>query len=90
MAFLTAWFVPILLVGGIFFERKYTNKLRKIFAVGLMVSISFQSYKDTILEIWHALGRRPGEFFTGAGGDSSLFAGGDSSLFAGAGGEGDS
>ena len=50
MAFLTAWFVPILLVGGIFFERKYTNKLRKIFAVGMMVSISFQSYKDTSLE----------------------------------------
>ena len=50
MAFLTAWFAPILLIGGIFFERKYTSKLRKIFAVGTMVSISFQSYKDTSLE----------------------------------------
>ena len=50
MAFLTAWFAPILIIGGIFFERKYTSKLRKIFAVGTMVSISFQSYKDASLE----------------------------------------
>ena len=50
MAFLTSWFAPILLAGGIFFANKYTDKLRKIFAVGTMVSISFQSYKDTSFE----------------------------------------
>ena len=50
MAFLSAWFLPIVLAGGWFFSNKYTNKLRKIFTVASMVSISFQSYKDTSLE----------------------------------------
>ena len=50
MAFLSAWFFPIVLAGGWFFSNKYTNKLRKIFTVASMVSISFQSYKDTSLE----------------------------------------
>ena len=50
MAFLSAWFWPIVIAGGWFFSNKYTNKLRKIFTVASMVSISFQSYKDTSLE----------------------------------------
>ena len=50
MAFLSAWFWPIVLAGGLFFSNKYTNKLRKIFTVASMVSISFQSYKDTSIE----------------------------------------
>ena len=50
MAFLSSWFLPIILAGGWFFSNKYTTKLRKIFTVASMVSISFQSYKDTSLE----------------------------------------
>ena len=50
MAFLSSWFWPIILAGGLFFGNKYTNKLRKIFTVASMVSISFQSYKDTSIE----------------------------------------
>ena len=50
MAFLSSWFLPIILAGGWFFSNKYTKKLRKVFAVASMVSISFQSYKDTSLE----------------------------------------
>jgi len=50
MAFLSSWFWPIILAGGLFFGNKYTNKLRKIFTVASMVSISFQSYKDTNIE----------------------------------------
>lgn len=50
MAFLSSWFLPIILAGGWFFSDKYTKKLRKIFTVASMVSISFQSYKDTSLE----------------------------------------
>jgi len=46
MAFLSSWFLPIILAGGWFFSNKYTKKLRKVFAVALMVSISFQAYKD--------------------------------------------
>lgn len=47
MAFLSSWFLPLILAGGWFFSNKYTKKLRKVFAVASMVSISFQSYKDT-------------------------------------------
>ena len=50
MAFLSAWFWPIILAGGWFFSDKYTTKLRKIFAVASMVSISFQSYNDVDME----------------------------------------
>ena len=50
MAFLSSWFLPIVIAGGWFFSDKYTTKLRKIFTVASMVSISFQSYKDTSLE----------------------------------------
>ena len=50
MAFLSSWFLPIVIAGGWFFSNKYTTKLRKIFTVASMVSISFQSYKDTSLE----------------------------------------
>ena len=50
MAFLSAWFWPIILAGGWFFSSKYTDKLRKIFAVASMVSISFQSYNDVDVE----------------------------------------
>jgi len=50
MAFLSSWFLPIVIAGGWFFSDKYTTKLRKIFTVASMVSISFQSYKDTNLE----------------------------------------
>ena len=50
MAFLSSWFLPIVVAGGWFFSNKYTTKLRKIFTVASMVSISFQSYKDTSLE----------------------------------------
>mgnify|MGYP007063429577 CR=1 FL=1 len=50
MAFLSGWFLPIILAGGWVFSKKYTNKIRKIFAVASMVSISFQSYKDVELE----------------------------------------
>ena len=50
MAFLSSWFLPIVVAGGWFFSNKYTTKLRKIFTVASMVSISFQSYKDTGLE----------------------------------------
>ena len=46
MAFLSSWFLPIILAGGWFFSNKYTKKLRKVFAVASMVSISFQAYKD--------------------------------------------
>ena len=46
MAFLSSWFLPIVLAGGWFFSNKYTKKLRKVFAVASMVSISFQAYKD--------------------------------------------
>jgi len=46
MAFLSSWFLPIILAGGWFFSDKYTKKLRKVFAVASMVSISFQAYKD--------------------------------------------
>lgn len=46
MAFLSSWFLPLLLAGGFLFSRKYTKKLRKVFAVASMVSISFQAYKD--------------------------------------------
>jgi len=46
MAFLSSWFLPIILAGGWFFSNKYTKKLRKVFAVVSMVSISFQAYKD--------------------------------------------
>jgi hypothetical protein len=46
MAFLSSWFLPIVLAGGWFFSDKYTKKLRKVFAVASMVSISFQAYKD--------------------------------------------
>ncbi len=46
MAFLSSWFLPLILAGGWFFSNKYTKKLRKVFAVASMVSISFQSYKD--------------------------------------------
>ena len=46
MAFLSSWFLPIILAGGWFFSNKYTKKLRKAFAVASMVSISFQAYKD--------------------------------------------
>lgn len=46
MAFLSSWFLPIILAGGWFFSNKYTKKLRKVFAVASMVSISFQSYKE--------------------------------------------
>jgi len=45
MAFLSSWFLPIILAGGWFFSNKYTKKLRKVFAVASMVSISFQAYK---------------------------------------------
>ena len=50
MAFLSSWFFPIVLAGGWFFSDKYTTKLRKIFAVASMVSISFQSYNDVDME----------------------------------------
>ena len=50
MAFLSAWFWPIILAGGWFFSSKYTDKLRKIFTVASMVSISFQSYNDVDVE----------------------------------------
>ncbi len=50
MAFLASWFWPIILAGGWFFSSRYTDKLRKIFAVASMVSISFQSYKDVEIE----------------------------------------
>ncbi len=46
MAFLSSWFLPIILAGGWFFSNKYTKKLRKVFAVASMMSISFQAYKD--------------------------------------------
>ena len=46
MAFLSSWFLPIILAGGWFFSNKYTKKLRKVFAVASMVSVSFQAYKD--------------------------------------------
>ena len=46
MAFLSSWFLPIILAGGWLFSNRYTKKLRKVFAVASMVSISFQSYKD--------------------------------------------
>ena len=46
MAFLSSWFLPIILAGGWFFSDKYTKKLRKVFAVASMISISFQAYKD--------------------------------------------
>ena len=49
MAFLSSWFLPIILAGGWFFSDKYTKKLRKVFAVASMVSISFQAYKDADL-----------------------------------------
>ena len=51
MAFLSSWFLPIILAGGWFFSNKYTKKLRKVFAVASMVSISFQAYKDLDLNI---------------------------------------
>lgn len=51
MAFLSSWFLPIVLAGGWLFSRKYTKKLRKVFTVASMVSISFQSYKDIDLNI---------------------------------------
>ena len=50
MAFLAGWFWPIILAGGWLFSSRYTDKLRKIFAVASMVSISFQSYKDVEIE----------------------------------------
>ncbi len=50
MKLLSGWFLPIILAGGWFFSKKYTNKTRKIFAVASMVSISFQSYKDVEFE----------------------------------------
>jgi len=50
MAFLAGWFWPIILAGGWFFSSRYTDKLRKIFAVASMVSISFQSYEDVEIE----------------------------------------
>ena len=50
MAFLSAWFWPIIIAGGWLFSRPYTAKLRKIFAVASMVSISFQSYNDVDVE----------------------------------------
>ena len=46
MAFLSSWFLPIILAGGWFFSDKYTKKLRKVLAVASMVSISFQAHKD--------------------------------------------
>ncbi len=49
MAFLSSWFLPIILVGGFIFTKKYTKKLRKVFAVASMINISFQSYKDVDL-----------------------------------------
>ena len=42
MAFLSSWFLPIILAG--MFYNKYT-KIKKSF-YRLMVSISFQAYKD--------------------------------------------
>ena len=51
MAFLSSWFLPIILAGGWFFSDKYTKKLRKVFAVASMVSISFQAYKDVDLNV---------------------------------------
>ena len=51
MAFLSSWFLPIILAGGLFFSNKYTTKLRKVFAVASMVSISFQAYKDVDLNV---------------------------------------
>jgi hypothetical protein len=44
--FVSSWFFPLILAGGWFFNKKYTKKLRKVFAVASMVSISFQAYKD--------------------------------------------
>ena len=49
MAFLSSWFLPIILAGGWFFSNKYTKKLRKVFTAASMVSISFQAYKDVDL-----------------------------------------
>ena len=46
MAFLSSWFLPIILAGGWFFSNKYTKKLRKVFAVASLVSISFPAYTD--------------------------------------------
>ena len=46
MAFLSSWFLTIILAGGCFFSNKYTKKLRKVFAVASMISISFQAYTD--------------------------------------------
>ena len=44
--FVSSWFFPLIIAGGWFFNKKYTEKLRKVFAVASMVSISFQAYKD--------------------------------------------
>lgn len=49
MAFLSSWFLPIIFAGGWFLSKKYTKKLRKVFTIASMVSISFQAYKDVDL-----------------------------------------
>lgn len=47
LSFLTAWFAPIFLVGGlIFFGNKQNEKLDKIYSSITMVTISFQSIRD--------------------------------------------
>lgn len=47
LSFLTAWFAPIFLVGGlIFFGNKQNEKMDKIYSSITMVTTSFQSIRD--------------------------------------------
>lgn len=47
LAFLTSWFAPILLVGGLlFFGNKKNDKINKTYATITMVTASFQSIED--------------------------------------------